>query len=179
MAEEKKIFGKELAEKILGEFARISEETGAEMSYTVSLQTEETDPGLKNVPGVKIHVEWDDPVFVPDFEGLTEEEAKNLVEDLAEDFVGPRHKEVRYYVVVEGEEDEEFEDFSSAERYAESLFREKIMDSIKNEVGTHEFKKDESGNWKYKVYFDGDESVFEQGPIIEEREKIWWGLAEK
>ena len=54
------------------------------------------------------------------------------------------------------------------------LFR-RGNDAIKNEVDTHEFKKDELGNWKYKVYFDGDDSIFEEGPIIEKRENVWWG----
>ena len=173
---EKKLRGEELAAKIREEFSRIEEEAeGFEMPYTVTVHGKETDFGMEDVPGVSIHNECEDPIFIPDSEGMTEEKATSFAEGLAENFIGPRHEETRYYVVVKGEEDEEFDDFSSAYREAEALFREKLIDAIKNEVDTHKFKKDELGNWKYKVCFDGDDSIFEDGPIIEEREKIWWG----
>ena len=172
---EKKLFGEELAAKIREEFSRIEEEADFEMPYTVTTHKSETEFGLEDVPGVEIHNECEDPIFIPDAEGMTEEEATSFAEGLAENFIGPRHEETRYYVVVKGEEDEEFDDFSSAARYAESLFCEKLIDAIKNEVDTHKFKKDELGNWKYKVYFDGDDSIFEEGPIIEKRRNVWWG----
>ena len=172
---EKKLFGEELAAKIIEEFSRIEEEADFEMPYTVTTHKSETEFGLEDVPGVEIHNECEDPIFIPDSEGMTEEKATSFAEGLAENFIGERHEETRYYVVVKGEEDEEFDDFSSAARYAESLFCEKLIDAIKNEVDTHKFKKDELGNWKYKVYFDGDDSIFEEGPIIEKRENVWWG----
>lgn len=172
---EKKLFGEELAAKIIEEFSRIEEEADFEMPYTVTTHKSETEFGLEDVPGVEIHNECEDPIFIPDSEGMTEEKATSFAEGLAENFIGERHEETRYYVVVKGEEDEEFDDFSSAARYAESLFCEKLIDAIKNEVDTHKLKKDELGNWKYKVYFDGDDSIFEEGPIIEKRENVWWG----
>ena len=172
---EKKLFGEELATKIIEEFSRIEEEADFEMPYTVTTHKSETEFGLEDVPGVEIHNECEDPIFIPDSEGMTEEKATSFAEGLAENFIGERHEETRYYVVVKGEEDEEFDDFSSAAQYAESLFCEKLIDAIKNEVDTHNFKKDELGNWKYTVYFDGDDSIFEEGPIIEKRENVWWG----
>ena len=175
MTEEKKLKGKALAAKIIEEFSRIEEESGEELPYTVSVHTTETEFGLEDVPGVKIHNECEDPIFIPDSEGMTEKEVAAFAEGLAENFIGERHEETRYYVVVEGEDDEEFDNLSDAVRHAELLFREKLIDTIKNEVDTHKFKKDELGNWKYKVYFDGDDSVFDEGPIIEKREKVWWG----
>ena len=175
MTEEKKLKGKELAAKIIEEFSRIEEESGEELSYTVSVHKDETEFGTEDVPGVSVHYDCEDPFFIPDSEGMTEEETIKFAEDLAEDFIGPRHEETRYYVVVKGEEDEEFDDLSSAVRHAESLFRENLIEAINREVNTHNYEKDASGNWKYKVYFDGDDSIFEEGPIIEKREKVWWG----
>ena len=172
---EKKLFGEELAAKIREEFSRIEEEAeGFEFPYTVTVHGSETEFGVEDVPGVSVHNEWDDPIFIPDAEGMTEKGVTAFAEGLAETFIGPRHEETRYYVVAKGEADEEFEDFSSAERYAESLFCEKLIDAIKNEVDAHKFKKDELGNWKYKVYFDGDDSIFEEGPIIEKRRNVRW-----
>ena len=179
MTEQKKLFGEELAAKIIEEFSRIEEEAeGFEFPYTVTVHGSETEFGVEDVPGVSVHNEWDDPIFIPDAEGMTEKEVTAFAEGLAETFIGPRHEETRYYVVVEGEEDEEFEAFSDAWRHAESLFRDKLFEAINREVDTHKYEKDESGNWKYKVYFDGDDSVFEDGPIIEKREKVWWGEEE-
>ena len=175
MTKQKKLTGEALAAKILDEFDRINDETGEEIPFKVTVHTAETCSGLPDIPGVELHNEWDDPMFFPDSKGMTEDEVVAFADGLAEDFFGERHEETRYYVVVTGEEDEEFDDFSSAARYAESLFCEKLIDAIKNEVDTHEFKKDELGNWKYKVYFDGDDSIFEEGPIIEKRENVWWG----
>ena len=176
MKEQKKLFGEELAAKIVEEFSRIEEEAeGFDCPYTVTVHGNETEFGLEDVPGVNVHNDCEDPIFIPDSEGMTEEEAIDFAEGLAENFIGERHEETRYYVVVEGEEDEEFDNFLDAARHAEFLFREKLIDAIKNEVDTHKFKKDEFGNWKYKVCFDGDDSVFDEGPIIEKREKIWWG----
>ena len=172
---EKKLRGKELAAKIREEFSRIEEEADFEMPYNITVHKDETEFGTEDVPGVEIHNECEDPIFIPDSDGMTEEKVTSFAESLAANFIGQRREETRYYVVVKGEEDEEFDDFSSAAQYAESLFCEKLIDAIKNEVDTHEFKKDELGNWKYKVYFDGDDSIFEKGPIIEKREKIWWG----
>lgn len=176
MTEKKKLFGEELAAKIIEEFDRIEEEAeGFEFPYTVTVHKDETEFGTEDVPGVKIHNDCEDPIFIPDSEGMTEKEVAAFAEGLAETFIGPRHEETRYYVVAEGEEEEEFDNFLDAARHAEWLFREKLIDAIKSEVDTHKFEKDESGNWKYKVYFDGDDSVFDEGPIIEKREKIWWG----
>jgi hypothetical protein len=173
---EKKLRGEELAAKIIEEFSRIEEEAeGFKFPYTVTVHGNETEFGLPDVPGVKIHNDCEDPIFIPDAEGMTEDEAVAFAEGLAENFIGPRHEETRYYVVVEGEEDEEFDDYSDAARHAELLFREILFEAINREVNTHNYEKDESGNWKYKVYFDGDDSVFEDGPIIEKREKVWWG----
>ena len=178
MSKQKKLCGEELVAKILEEFARITEESGEEVPYTVSLHVEETDPGLANVPGVKIHNEFEDPVFVPDFEGLTEEEIIDLTNELAENFLGMRHAESWYYVIVDGEDTEAFEDFSSAWRFAESMFMDWLIGKIKREIDTKKFEKDEFGNWRYKVCCDVDESILADGPIIEKREKIWWGERE-
>jgi len=175
MTEQKKLFGEELAGKIIEEFSRIEEESGEEIPYTVTVHGTETEFGVEDVPGVSVHNEWDDPIFIPDAEGMTEKGVTAFAEGLAETFIGPRHEETRYYVVAEGEEEEEFDAFFDATRHAELLFREKLIDAIKSEVDTHKFEKDDSGNWKYKVCFDGDDSVFDEGPIIEKREKIWWG----
>ena len=128
---EKKLFGEELAGKIIEEFSRIEEEAeGFEFPYTVTVHGSETELGEKDVPGVEIHNEWDDPIFIPDSEGMTEKEVAAFAEGLAETFIGPRHEETRYYVVVEGEEEEEFDAFLDAERHAELLFREKLIDEI-------------------------------------------------
>ena len=175
MTEEKKLKGKELAAKIIEEFSRIEEESGEELSYTVSVHTTETELGEEDIPGVKIHNECEDPLFIADSEGMTEKDVAAFAEGLAENFIGPRHEETRYYVTVDGEEPEEFDDLSSAVRYAESLFREILFEAINGEVHAHKFEKDASGNWKYKVYFDGDDSIFEEGPIIEKRRNVWWG----
>ena len=176
MAEKKKLFGEELAAKIIGEFSRIEEEAeGFEMPYTVTVHGTETGFGTEDVPGVKIHNECEDHIFIPDSEGMTEKEVAAFAEGLAENFIGERHEETRYYVVVKGEDDEEFDDLSDAARHAESLFRENLIEAINREVNTHKYEKDDSGNWKYKAYYDGDDSIFSDGPIIEEREKIWWG----
>jgi len=175
MTEQKKLFGEELAGKIIEEFSRIEEESGEEIPYTVTVHGTETEFGAEDVPGVEVHNECEDPIFIPDSEGMTEEEATSFAEGLAENFIGERHEETRYYVNVDGEEPEEFDDYISAAEYAESRFSEKLIDAIKNEVDTHNFEKDDSGKWKYKVYFDGDHSIFDEGPIIEVREKIWWG----
>ena len=176
MKEQKKLFGEELAAKIIEEFSRIEEEAGGfDFPYAVTVHGNETEFGLEDVPGVKIYNNCEDQIFIPESEGMTEKEVAAFAEGLAETFVGQRHEETRYYVTVDGEEPEEFDALSDAARHAEFLFREKLIDAIKNEVDTHKFKKDESGNWKYKVCFDGDDSVFEDGPIIEKREKVWWG----
>ena len=172
---EKKLRGKELAAKIREEFFRLEEEADFEMPYNITVHKDETEFGLEDVPGVEIHNECEDPIFIPDAEGMTEEKATSLAESLAANFIGQRREETRYYVVVEGEEPEEFEDFGDATRFAESIFRDKLIDAIKHEINTHKFEKDESGKWRYRAYFDGDDSIFEEGPIIEEREKIWWG----
>ena len=173
---EKKLFGEELAEKIIEEFSRIEEEAeGFEFPYAVTVHGSETEFGTEDVPGVNVHNECEDPIFIPDSEGMTEKEVAAFAEGLAENFIGERHEETRYYVVVEGEEDEEFDRYSGAAHHAESLFREILFEAINREVNIHNYEKDEFGNWKYKVYFDGDDSVFDKGPIIEEREKIWWG----
>ena len=86
MTEQKKMYGEELAAKILEEFGRVNEEYEIEIPFMVTVHTEETEFGLADVPGVEIHNEWDDPIFIPDIDGMTEEEAKNFVEDLAENF---------------------------------------------------------------------------------------------
>ena len=176
MTEQKKLHGEELAAKIIEEFSRIEEEAeGFEFPYTVTVHGSETEFGVEDVPGVSVHNEWDDPIFIPDAEGMTEKGVTAFAEGLAETFIGPRHEETRYYVVVKGEDDEEFDDLSDAARHAESLFRENLIEAINREVNTHKYEKDDSGNWKYKAYYDGDDSIFSDGPIIEEREKIWWG----
>ena len=173
---EKKLFGEELAGKIIEEFSRIEEEAeGFEFPYAVTVHKDETEFGTEDVPGVNVHNECEDPIFIPDSEGMTEKEVAAFAEGLAENFIGERHEETRYYVVAEGEEEEEFDRYSGAAHHAESLFREILFEAINREVNIHNYEKDDSGNWKYKVYFDGDDSIFEEGPIIEERKIIWWG----
>ena len=171
---EKKLRGEELAAKIREEFSRIEEEADFEMPYNITVHKDETEFGLEDVPGVEIHNECEDPIFIPDSEGMTEEKATSLAESLAANFIGQRREETRYYVVVKGEEEEEFDYFSYAAWRAESLFREKLIDAIKHGVWTCELPKNEVGNWQYKAYLAVDDSIFEKGPIIEERRNVRW-----
>ena len=87
MTTQNKLFGEELAAKILEEFDRVNDETGEEMPYKVTVHTSETYFGLPDIPGVEVHNEWEDPMFIPDSEGMTEEEAEKFVEDLASCFM--------------------------------------------------------------------------------------------
>lgn len=86
MTEQKKLTGEELAVRILDEFDRVNEEYDIEIPFQVTVHTAETEFGMPDVPGVKIHNEWDDPMFIPDAEGMTEDEATRFVEDLASNF---------------------------------------------------------------------------------------------
>ena len=86
MTKQEKLRGEELAAKILEEFDRVNEEYEIEIPFMVTVHTDETEFGLADVPGVEIHNEWDDPIFIPDSDGMTEEEAINFVENLAECF---------------------------------------------------------------------------------------------
>ena len=86
MTKQEKLRGEELAAKIREEFARINEETGEEMPYKVTVHTDETEFGLADVPGVEVHNEWEDPMFIPDSEGMTEDEVAAFADGLAENF---------------------------------------------------------------------------------------------
>ena len=86
MSKQKKLSGEELAVRILEEFDRINEEYDIEIPFKVTVHKDETEFGLPDVPGVEIHNEWDDPMFIPDAEGVTEDEAICFVEDLAANF---------------------------------------------------------------------------------------------
>ena len=90
MKNQKKFSGEELAAKILDEFARINEDTGEVMPYQVTIHTAVDEFGVDNAPGVKIHGGCEDPLFIPDFLGLTEDEIIGLANELAEDFFRQR-----------------------------------------------------------------------------------------
>ena len=90
MTKQEKLRGEELAAKIREEFALISEETGGEIPYQVTIYTAVDEFGVDNAPGVKIHGGCEDPLFIPDFLGLTEDEIIGLANELAEDFFRQR-----------------------------------------------------------------------------------------
>ena len=87
MKKQKKLRGEELAAKILEEFDRVNEEYEIEIPFMVTVHTAVDEFGVDDAPGVGIHNEWDDPIFIPDSEGMTEEEAEKFVEDLASCFM--------------------------------------------------------------------------------------------
>ena len=87
MTKQEKLRGEELAAKIREEFDRANEEYGIEIPFTITVHKDVDEFGVDDAPGVGIHNEWDDPIFIPDSEGMTEEEAEKFVEDLASCFM--------------------------------------------------------------------------------------------